>query len=158
MLDSERTTRYYESVAERMSHRDVIINVLIILSAVVIVSGLIVNFLSKEWLIAVSLTQLSVAIWASYYGYSKKTAIAATKADECRTNSLQWRELWYRSYEKNISMEEVYALEKELDQKTSTRELVALRLGSFGRINKKCAKEAYAVIEQEFNQNPSYVG
>ena len=47
----------------------------------------------------------------------KKTAIAATIADECRAILLLWKELWFRSYDSNISMDTVYALEKELDQK-----------------------------------------
>ena len=157
MLDAERIARYYTLVAERMAHRHVLVTLFIVLSATVIASGLIIDFISTKWLVAVSLAQLSVAIWASYYGYSKKTAIAATIADECRSISLRWRELWFGSYDSNISMDAVYALEKELDQKTSTREIVSLRLGSFGKVHNKSTKEAYKVIEQEFSSNPSYV-
>ncbi len=151
MMDAERISRYYMAVSVKMNRMQFFFSIFIVSSSILLSGGLITDSLARPWLALVSIGLLIATVWSSYCDYSKRASIASVIADKCRDVALEWKNLWvkYELPDVMVSLEQIEYLDKRMDAITSSIHIPSLGLSE--RTNKKCAEEAYAVINQEFS-------
>ncbi len=148
LLDTDRDALYLSAMADRMRRWHVATSVIVSLGATsafaTIVTGLPILVGGS-----ISLVVAGVAIWSMVCDHSRKSAVAASRAEECAKLALQWRQLWAElsSLSDGEALQRVQRLERREIEITSA---VPHDLGIKPRLNQKCAERAYEMIKHEY--------
>ena len=150
MLDADRETLYLSAMANRMRRIHQGTSVFVALGATSAFALIVSGLPGVVWSSAISLLVAVVAIWSMIFDYSRKSAVAASLASECSELASDWRKLW--SELSSLSDDE--ALRRVQDLERKDREItksVPHDLGISRRLNEKCAKQAYQLIQHEYD-------
>ena len=144
---SERLYRYYGRLQSKLERRNFLSLVLVGISstgAAAVLLGHLPAYIAAILYFLVA----GAVIWVFVSEYSKKAALAALASSQWREISLDWKQLWYDL--DDLDSGEILARTETL----RNREKVAGAEAQCGpdddSINKKCAEEAYAVLNAEF--------
>lgn len=148
LLDAERMARYYQALAVRMRWWHTALTAFVALGSTGAMSSLLIG--APDWVAEVLATAVAAAgVWTFYYGHASKAAMLGTAADSCAELTLRWRDLWVRleGMDDAEAWQEVQDLKRQ--ELTATARVPA-SLAVRARLNRKCAKEAYDVLSDEY--------
>ena len=148
LLDAERMVRYYQALAVRMQRWHTALTAFVAFGSTGAVGSLIVGV---PELVAGALAAAVAAagVWTFYYGHALKAAMLAVTAESCAKLTLRWRDLWARleGLDEAEAWQEVQRLRGEELEATGR---VPAGLAVRSRLNEQCAKDAYAVLGEEY--------
>lgn len=148
LLDAERMSRYYRTMAARLQHWHMGLTAFVALGATGAVGSLLVG--APDWvaeLLAVAVA--GAAVWNYTYGHASKAAMMETAGNSCADLALRWRHLWARleALDDDEARREIEGLQRR--EQEATKHLPA-HLAHRHRLNVKCAEETYAVLGGEY--------
>ena len=148
LLDAERMSRYYRTMAARLQRWHMGLTAFVALGATGAVGSLLVD--APDWvaeLLAVAVA--AAAVWNYTYGHASKAAMMGTVGNSCADLALRWRNLWavLEALDDDEARREIQGLQRR--EQEATKHLPA-HLASRHRLNVKCAEEAYAVLGAEY--------
>lgn len=148
LLDAERTSRYYRAMAVRLQRWHMGLTAFVALGA----TGAVASLLSGApdgvaELLAVAVA--AAAVWNYTYGHASKAAMMEAAGNSYAELTMCWRNLWARLevLDGEDARGEIETLQRRAQAAT---EHVPAHLASRHQLNVKCAKEAYAVIGDEY--------
>lgn len=148
LLDAERLSRYYATMAARLQRWHMGLMALVALGSTGAVGTLLFNAPAgvAEGLAGVV---AAAAVWTSYYGHASKAAMMEAARDGCADLALRWRDLWARleSLDEADAWREIQLLQRQEEQATAR---VPAHLTAKRRLNERCAEEAYSVLGHEY--------
>ena len=153
LLDAERLSRYYQAMAARLQRWHMGLTAFVALGSTGAVSSLLLG--APDWVAEMLAGAVAaVAVWTSYYGHASKAATMEATRDSCADLALSWRELWahIEDMDDAEARREVQRLQRR-DESATAR--VPAHLAARHRLNRRCAEEAYAVLENEYAVAPS---
>lgn len=148
LLDRERESRYYTYLGNRYQKWYFRLSAVVALGSTGAVASLLVG-MPDVISGCVSLVVAVCAIWSVFSDYSRKSVEAAILGKEYSLLALEWEQLWIKL--NAIDDEQIAARLKELD-------LEAIKIGKDSpyrlfvdkKLNERCAREAYDVVQHEF--------
>ena len=144
LLDAERLSRYYRVVATRLQRWHMALTALVALGSTGAVGSLL---LGAPLGVAEALAAVvaAAAVWTAYYGHASKAALTEAAGMNCADLALCWRDLWARldGLDEVAVRHEIESL-KRREQAATAR--VPAHLAADGRLNERCAKDAYDVL------------
>ena len=144
MLDSERLSRYYRKLSDRMKRNHFILSAFILLSSTAAIASLISELYG--WVAAIFLLIVAVAvIWHHLGEYSKRAALASVVAIQCDSLASEWKHLWLERNTRPDALAQASALERRMTEATNLYDGP-----QDDALNVKCAEEAYAAAQVEF--------
>ena len=148
LLDAERLSRYYSAVAARQQRWHTSVTAFVAIGSAGVVASLL--FGAPDW-VAGSLAGAvaAIAVWRCSHGHASYAALTEATAAGCSHLALSWRDLWARleSLDEEDAWREIHALKHEEALATAR---VPSHLAADKRLNEQCAKEAYAVLGEEY--------
>ncbi len=148
ILDSERLIRYYGRLASRLYRWHLAATAFIAIGSTAAAASLLTH-LPTYISASLSMAVVAVALWSSYFDYSKKAAIASTTGDQCGKVALEWERLWVEltSLEDSDAHERIISLKRDMNAITAGA--VQYNLMN-DKLNEQCAKEANEVAQIQF--------
>ena len=148
LLDRKRESRYYTYLANRYQKLHFCLSAVVALGSTGAVASLLVG-MPAVVSGCVSLVVAVCAIWSVLSDYSRKSVEAANLGKEYSLLSLDWEQLWIELNaldDKQIAarLRELHHEAIEIGKDSPHRLMVDKRL------NERCAREAYDVIQHEF--------
>ncbi len=148
LLDSERLIRYYGRMASRLYRWHLIATAFIAIGSTAAAASLLTH-LPIYVSASLSMAVVAVALWSSYFDYSKKAAIASTTGDQCSNIALDWERLWVELT--SLGDDEVYERVRVLKREMSVITSGAVQYNLLNdKLNEQCAKEANEAAEIQF--------
>ncbi len=146
MLDSERLSRYYRKLSDRMRRNYFVLSAFILLSSTAAIASLISEL--YDWVAAIFLLVVAVAvIWHHLGEYSKRAALANVVAIQCDVLTSEWKHLWLERESRPDALAQASALERRMTEATNLYDGP-----QDDALNVKCAEEAYAAVQVEFSR------
>ena len=148
LLDAERLLRYYGALAARLQRWHMGLTAFVAVGSTGALGALL--FDAPEYVPEVLAAAVAAAaLWASYYGYASKAAVAEATRDGCADLALEWRDLWTRlaSLDDDEAAEQVMRLRRREEMATAR---VPAHLAADQRLNERCAAETYRVLGDEY--------
>ena len=148
LLDSERLVRYYGRLGSRLYRWHLAATAFIAIGSTAAAASLLTH-LPTYVSASLSMTVVAVALWSSYFDYSKKAAIASTTGDQCGKIAFEWERLWVEliNLEDGEVHERVISLKRDMSAVTSSA--VQYNLMN-DKLNEQCAREAYEAAQVQF--------
>lgn len=140
ITDTDRLTRYYAMLADKLRLRHQILSVLL----AAIACGAAVPLLTRlpDWLAALMFLLVALAtLWLLKADYSAKAAAAALFATQYGRLAVQWRQLWYGQ----PSQDQINELWNQYHQIAS-----GLDIPIDHKLNQKAMEQADALLPSEF--------
>lgn len=148
LLDRERESRYYTYLANRYQKSHFWLSVVVAFGSTGVVASLL-GGMPDVVSGSVSLIVAGCAIWSIFSDYSRKSVEAAILGKEYATLALDWEQLWI-----NLNVlddDQIASRLRELNHevikvgKDSPYRLIVNK-----KLNERCAREAYDVVQHEY--------
>lgn len=148
LLDAERLSRYFRAMAVGLQRWHMGLTAFVAFGSTGAVGSLLIG--APDWvaeLLAVAVA--AAAVWNFHYGYASKAATMEAAGNGCADLALHWRDLWGRleALDDASAWQEIQSLKR---REQVTTEHVPAHLASRHRLNEQCAKDAYAVLGDEY--------
>ena len=153
MVDSERVSRYYMALADKMTSRHYWWTFGVLVTAAGVPASL--AFDLPDWATAaISTGVIGITIWTVCAEYSRKAVAAAIIADRCRILAQKWKSLWVnqKRYSTDGFISKIETLNKRMEEATASREIAWIQLRTDDKIHKRCTHEAETNLEFEFKE------
>ena len=118
MLDSERLSRYYRKLSDRMRRNHFILSAFILLSSTAAIASLMSEV--YDWIAAIFLLVVAATvIWHHLGEYSKRAALANVVAIQCDGLASEWKHLWLERDSSVDALAQASALEQRMTDATN---------------------------------------
>ena len=145
LTDTERLSRYYLALGDRLRRQHRWLTYLTIFLA----SGAIASLLTSApgWVpLLVTASIAAAATWSNLADYSAKASMAHAISGRCRNLMVSWERLWYDN-KREPDPREVDALEQLLNEISNQTQLDENK-----RLHRAAQKEAYAICAEQYQQ------
>ena len=155
VVNSERLSRYYMAITNNKIKWNYVCNFSILFSSAAIPGSYPFKDLFGSHhpmvILGLSIAILLISIIASVNDFSRKAAATGIIADEIRSLSIQWKDLWFTR--NNLNRAELTSKIRELKNRsaeiTSSKTISFIHLTIDDKTNAKCERKADEILRSE---------